>query len=115
MAPMSGTGISTNWLVDNPTRSPLGLAVAKAVEEAETKVGVALVAAEVVNEAVVASKAVYVATAMTTAAAVAKIITTATKAHTVEAPRTDRTIKAMGALAITMRIHPQCSLGNKAT
>ena len=59
----------------------------KAVEETETKMGVALVAAEAVDEAVAASKAVDMATAMATMVVVGKVTTTATKAHTVEAPR----------------------------
>ena len=92
----------------------LRLAVAKAVEEAETKVGVALVAAEAVDEAVAASKAVDVATAMATVVVVGKFTTTATKTHTVEAPRKNCTIKTMGTVAITTRIRPQCSPNNKA-
>ena len=45
---------------------------------------------------------------------VGKVTTTETKAHTMEAPRKNHTIKAMGAVVITTRIRPQCSPDNKA-
>ena len=76
MVPTSGTRTSTNRLANSPTRSLLGLAVAKAVEEAETKADVALVAAKAVDEAVSASKAVDGATAMATMVVVSKVSTT---------------------------------------
>ena len=82
MAPMCGTGTFTSRPADSPTRSPLGLAVVKAVEE----VNATLVAAEAVGKAevdskavagfgaVTDSKAVDVATIMITTVVVAKVL-----------------------------------------
>ena len=94
----------------------------KAVEEADSKMEVALVAAEAVDKAVVdtkdvaaskavdaatvmttmvASKAVDAATVMATMVAVVKVITMEIKARIMEAPHKDLTIKATGAATTT--------------
>ena len=109
MAPTYDTETFTNRPADSPTRSPLGLAVVKAVEEVDA----ALVAAEAVDKAVedsravtafravTDSKAVDAATLMTTTVVVAKIITTEIKAHIMEDPLNDLITRATGAVATT--------------
>ena len=111
MALTYDTGTFVNRPSDSSTRSPLGLAMVKAVEEGDA----ALVAAEAVDEAVVDSKAVAAfravanskavdaATIMIAMVAVARVITTEIKAHIMEAPHKDLTIRAMGVVTITTR------------
>ena len=123
MAPTYDTETFTNRPADSPTRSPLGLAVVKAVEEVDA----ALVAAEAVDKAVedsravtafravTDSKAVDAATMMITTVAVALFITTETKAHIMEAPHKDLTIRATGAVTITTCTCLLHSLDSKVT
>ena len=61
------------------------------------------------------SKAANAATIMIPTVAVAKVITTEIKAHIVEAPRKDFTIRATGAVTITMCTLLPYSLDNKVT
>ena len=115
MAPTYGTGTFANWPADSLTRSPLGLAVVKGMEEVDA----ALIATKAMDEAVedfkavAAFRAMDAATTMTTMVAVAKVITTEIKAHIMEAPHKDLTIRATGAATITMCTRLQYSLDNK--
>ena len=106
----------------------------KAVEEADSKMEVALVAAEAVDKAVVdtkdvaaskavdaatvmttmvASKAVDAATVMTTMVAVVKVIIMEIKAPTMGGPHKDHTIKATGVVAVSACARLPCSPENK--
>ena len=60
MAPTYGTGTFTNRPVDSPTRSLLGLAMVKIIEEANTKLNPALVAVEAVSKVVADIRAVAI-------------------------------------------------------
>ena len=120
MAPTCGTGTFTNRPADSPARSLLGMAVAKAVEEVDA----AFVAAEAVEgskvvaafrRAVADSKAVDAATIMIAMVAVARVITTEIKAHIMEAPHKDLTIRATGAVTITTCTCLLHSLDSKVT
>ena len=123
MAPTYGNGTFTNRPADSPVDYPLGLVVAKAVEEVDA----ALVLAEAVDEAVVDSravaafrtvadsKAVDAATVMITTVAVAKVITTEIRAHLMEAPCKDLIIRVTGAVAITTLTRLPYSPDNKVT
>ena len=113
--------LQIDWWTVLHTRSLLRLAVAKAVEEMDAT----LVAAEAVDEAsegskavaafraVAGSKAVDAATIMTTTVAVAKVITAEIKAHIMEAPRKDLTVRATGTVTIATCTRLLYSLDSK--
>ena len=117
MAPTCGARTSTNRPFDSPTRSPLGLAVAKIVEEVDA----ALVVTKAVDEAVEDSKvvaafravAVDTATIMTTTVAVVKVTTTEIRARIMETPHRDHITKAIRTVAASTHTRLLHSLDNK--